>query len=94
MRPEQRRLEAKAMGGQKLRTPDDREIPVDYDALRELQKSGLLNGRRTHIKIQIFRAMARGLLSDRLRNHIGGMDLLGPNVCICNCQECRDREGA
>lgn len=87
--PELRRLKAGAMRGHSLKTPDGRQILVDRSALAELQRAGILNGHRTRIKPTIYRALMRGLLSDRVRNHLGGMDLSGPNVCVCDCSECQ-----
>jgi hypothetical protein len=90
--PEQRRLESHAMRGHSLYTPDGRQILVDRDALAELQKAGVLNGRRNRIKPNVFPALVRGMLSDRVRNHLGGIHLTGPNVCICRCSQCRESE--
>lgn len=87
--PGSRRAEAGAMSGHLLRTPDGRQIPVDYQALRELQRAGLLSGRRTRILPGIYAALTRGLLSDRTRRHLGGMELTGPDICVCDCWMCQ-----
>jgi hypothetical protein len=76
------------MAGHLLCTPDGRQISVDRDALAELQKAGVLNGHRTRIKPSIYAKLVRGLLSDRVRNHLGGMKLTGPNICTCKCSKC------
>lgn len=76
--------------GHELIRPDGKKIFVDRDALAELQKAGVLNGRRTRIKENIYPALVRGLISDRVRNHIGGMELKGPNVCTCYCSQCTE----
>lgn len=85
--PGSRREPAGAVSGHPLLTPDGRTITVDYAAMRELQKAGLLTGRRTRLRPGIWAALTRGLLSDRLRRHLGP-DLSGPEVCTCECHLC------
>ena len=79
------------MRGHRLITPDGREIAVDRDALAELQRARLLNGHRTRIRNSIYPALVRGLLSDRVRRHLGGVELTGPIVCTCSCVQCTPR---
>jgi hypothetical protein len=85
------------MAGHAVYTPDNRKIEIDYDALRELQKSNFLNGRRTKIRDSILQEVCPGvlgvdLLSVRTRNHLGGAELTGPLVCTCGCSQCLKRE--
>jgi len=58
--------------GHELRLPNGDRFRVDKVALVELQKSGFLTKHRTTLRNTIFDALrVPGLLTDRLRRHLG-----------------------
>jgi len=74
--------------GHEIMRPDGYVIRIDRDALAELQKKRLLIRHRRAFHPRIVEVLhIDGLLSDRLRQHLGP-DLSGPEVCVCHCQDC------
>ncbi len=79
--------------GHSLLTPEGKEIRVPKSAFEPLRRLGALERNRAKLRPIIYQLLGREY-DDLLMGlrHLLGINLNGPEWCVCHCRECRQIE--